>query len=269
MGVSAATRALAAHADALWEAERAGRPIAPLMNANRHLTISDAYAIQRHNVERRIAAGRVVVGHKIGLTSRAMQMMLGVDEPDFGAILDDMLVEEGDPIRFDSLLQPKAEGELAVVLDHDLVGPGVTIPVALRAIAGVLPAIEVIDSRIVDWRITLLDTVADNASSGRVVIGSRLTPLEGLDLRLVGAVLSLNGDVVETGAGAAALGSPIRCVSWLANKLGELGSGLRAGEIVMTGALHRAIDVAAGDVVTAEFGGIGSVTVRFEPPAET
>jgi 2-keto-4-pentenoate hydratase len=192
-----------------------------------------------------------------------MQDLLGVTEPDFGVLTDEMFVEDGDLIALSRLVQPRVEAELAFVMDRDLAGPGVTTASALAAIAGALPAVEIVDSRVADWKIKLPDTIADNASSARVVCGGRLTPIDDLDLRLVGMALSHNGEIVATGAGAAVLGNPIRCVAWLANKLGEFGVGLRAGDLVLAGALHAAVAVAAGDTVSAQFAELGSVTTRF------
>jgi 2-keto-4-pentenoate hydratase len=254
---------LAALADDLWAAETTGRPIAPLTAVRPGMTVAEAYAIQELNTERKLGDGRVLRGRKIGLTSRAMQELLGVSEPDFGALLDDMFVEDGDAIPPDTLIQPKAEAEVAFVLGEDLAGPGVTTTQALRAIEAAVASIEVVDSRIAGWQISLADTIADNASSGCVVLGGRLVPVEELDLRLVGMGIWRNGELADTGAGAAALGHPARCVAWLANALGALGSGLRAGDVVMSGALHRAFDVTPGDTVRAEFDRLGSVSVRF------
>jgi 2-keto-4-pentenoate hydratase len=250
-------------ADELWEADRSAKPVAPLTGRHPELGIEDAYAIQSINIERRVAAGQRIIGRKVGLTSRPMQELLGVDEPDFGVLLDDMFVEDGDEIPLDSLLQPRVEAELAFVMDRDLAGPGVTTAKALAAVAGVLPAIEVVDSRVADWRIKLVDTVADNASSGLLVVGGRMRRIEDLDLRLIGVVVSRNGEMIDTGAGAAALGNPARCVAWLANKLGSLGSGLRAGDVVLPGAVHKMVPVRPGDVFRAEFSRLGAVTTRF------
>jgi 2-keto-4-pentenoate hydratase len=254
---------LAAQADALWAAEATCCAIEPLTAARPDLTVAESYAIQELNIERKLGEGRVLRGRKIGLTSRAMQTLLGVAEPDFGALLDDMFVEDGDVIPARTLIQPKAEAEVAFVLGSDLAGPGVTATDALRAIEAAAAAIEIVDSRIADWRISLADTIADNASSGRVVLGTRLVPVGRLDLRLLGMAIWHNGELADTGAGAAALGNPARCVAWLANTLGSLGSGLRTGDVVMSGALHRAFDVTSGDEVRAELAGLGSVSVRF------
>lgn len=261
--VVATDPALEAHAAALREAELTRRPIEPLTSTVPSLTVAESYAIQELNTRRRLAEGRILRGRKIGLTSRAMQTMLGVDEPDFGALLDDMFVEDGAAIPAGTLIKPKAEGEIAFVLGRDLVGPGVTTVEALRSIEAAVAAIEIIDSRIVDWQLTIADTVADNASSARVVLGPRLVPIRELDLRLIGMGIWHNGDLAESGAGVAALGNPARCVAWLANTLGEFGEGLHAGDVIMSGALHRAFDVGPGDSVRAEFDRLGSVSVRF------
>jgi 2-keto-4-pentenoate hydratase len=256
---------LAELAASLREAEDTRQPIGPLTEAHPDLSVADAYRIQQINVHRRKEEGGLVRGRKIGLTSVAMQEQLGVDEPDFGALFADMLVEEGDAIPVDELIQPRVEAEIAFVMETELQGPGVTSADALRAVTGALPAIEIIDSRVADWKIKLPDTIADNASSARVVCGGKLTPIETIeDLRLIGMSLSVNGKVAATGAGAAVLGNPIRCIAWLANKLGEFGVPLRAGDLVIAGALHAALPVAPGDSVHAEFAELGGVTTRFE-----
>jgi 2-keto-4-pentenoate hydratase len=250
-------------ADELAEAERTGVPVAPLTEREPSFSVADAYAVQLRNISRRQAAGGRILGRKIGLTSRAMQRLLGVDEPDFGVLLDDMVVEDGDAIRSSELIAPRIEAEIAFVMERDLAGPGVDGVAALRAVAGAVPAIEIIDSRIADWQIKLPDTIADNASSARYMLGARLTPTDRLDLRLCGVVVTRNGVLADTGAGAAVLGNPIRCVAWLANKLGEFGDGLHAGDVVLAGAVHAAVPVEPGDVVRAEFAHLGSVTARF------
>jgi 2-keto-4-pentenoate hydratase len=161
------------------------------------------------------------------------------------------------------LLQPRIEAELAFVMAQDLVGPGVTAARALTAIAGALPAVEIVDSRVANWQIKLVDTVADNASSGLIVVGGNLRKVTDIDLRLVGVVVTRHGELVDTGAGAAVLGNPVRCVAWLANKLASFGASLHAGDIVLPGAVHRMITVAPGDVFRAEFAHLGTVTARF------
>ncbi|MDT7553971.1 MAG: 2-keto-4-pentenoate hydratase [Pseudonocardiales bacterium] len=267
MDDDATGEAIAEQADALWHAEQGRAPIPPLTDARPDLTVEQAYAIQTHNVARRVAAGRVVRGRKVGLTSRRTQQLLGVHEPTFGVLTDDMFVDDGDELDTDGLIAPRVEAELAFVMGADLAGPGVTTPVAMAAIAGVLPAIEVNDSRIVDWRFRLADTVADNASSARVVLGGRITPVDGLDLRLLGVLFSRNSTPIDSGAGAAALGHPARCVAWLANTLGRYGSGLRTGDVVLSGALHRMVPVRPGDVFQAQFAHLGAVSVWFSQVA--
>ncbi|WP_245585585.1 2-keto-4-pentenoate hydratase [Pseudonocardia asaccharolytica] len=250
-------------ADELWTADQTATPVAPLTDRHPDLDIQDAYAIQTINIERRTAAGQRVVGRKVGLTSRPMQAMLGVDEPDFGVLTDAMVVEDGDLIPIARLVQPRVEAELAFVMERDLAGPGVTAANALTAIAGALPAVEIVDSRVADWKIKLVDTVADNASSGLLVLGGRMRRVEELDLRLLGVAVSRHGELIHTGAGAAALGNPARCVAWLANKLGSFGAELRAGDVVLPGAVHAMEPVRPGDVFRAEFAHLGAVTVRF------
>ena len=250
-------------ADELWEADRSAKPVAPLTERYPDLVLDDAYAIQTINIDRRVAAGQRIIGRKVGLTSRPMQELLGVDEPDFGVLTDEMMVEDGDLIDLRRLNQPRVEAELAFVMERDLAGPGVTTGVALAAIAGALPAVEIVDSRVADWKIKLVDTVADNASSGLLVVGGRMRPVAELDLRLLGVAVSRRGELIDTGAGAAALGNPARCVAWLANKLGAFGAGLKAGDIVLPGAVHKMVPVAPGDVFRADFAHLGAVTVRF------
>jgi 2-keto-4-pentenoate hydratase len=255
-------------ADELWAADRHAKPVAPLTGRYPDLNVDDAYAIQTINIERRVAGGQKIIGRKVGLTSAPMQQLLGVSEPDFGVLTDSMFVEDGDLVDLGRLVQPRVEAELAFVMERDLAGPGVTTAGALAAIAGALPAVEIVDSRVVDWNIKLVDTVADNASSGLLVIGGRMRKVEDLDLRLLGVVVARHGEVIDSGAGAAALGNPARCVAWLANKLGGLGTGLKAGDIVLPGAVHKMVPVGSGDVFRAEFAHLGAVTVRFSKKAE-
>jgi 2-keto-4-pentenoate hydratase len=250
-------------AAALLAAARDRRPIPPLTDRWPGLAAEDGYRIQREVVRARLEAGETVVGYKVGLTSRAMQDLLGVDQPDHGPILSAMLVPDGGAVAAGELIQPRVEAEIAFVLGDALEGPGVTALDVLRATAGVVAAIEVIDSRIEGWRIKLADTIADLASSARVVLAGRLVPLDGIDLRLVGCTLERNGEVVATGAGAAALGNPAHAVAWAANTLGALGVRMEPGHVVMPGALHAAVPAEPGDVFTASFDRLGPVTVRF------
>ena len=247
----------------LIDATRERRAIRPLTTDHPDMTAADAYAVQQRIVAERIAAGERIVGWKLGLTSKAMQDQLGVDQPDYGPILSGYVIPEGRPIATAELVQPRVEAEIAFVLERDLRGPGITSLDALRATAGVAPAVEIIDSRIADWKIRLADTIADLASSARVTFAGRLVPIGDLDLRLIGAVLEKNGEVVQTGAGAAALGNPAEAVAWAANVLGELGVVLEAGQVIMTGALHASVPAAAGDTFRARFDRLGALTVRF------
>ena len=248
----------------LAEAEEGATPIGPLVERLPGLDLDDAYAIQRCNIDRRCNAGDPVRGYKVGLTSRAMQEMLGVGEPDFGHLLASMVLTSGAVVPAPALIAPKVEVETAFVLGRALAGPGVSVVDVLRATEFVLPAIEVIDSRIAEWRISLNDTVADNASSARVVLGTRPVPPADLDLRLTGAVLAHNGQVVETGTGAAVLGHPAVAVAWLANTLADYGIGFEEGQVILPGSCTRAVDVHAGDLVRADMTDLGGVEVIFE-----
>jgi 2-keto-4-pentenoate hydratase len=250
-------------ASRLWDAEADRVPIGPPSAEPPGLLPDEAYAIQARNVERRLAAGRVLRGHKVGLASHAVQELLGISEPISGALLDDMFVEEGEEIGYEQLIQPRAEAEIAFLVGRDLSGPGIGTAQALAAIDAALPAIEVNDSRIADWRLKLADSVADNASSARLVLGGRMTPVAGLDLRLTGMLCYRNGVPIDSGAGAAALGHPARCVAWLANQLGAQGSSLHPGDVVLSGGLHRMVPVRPGDVIRAEFAHLGAVSAAF------
>jgi len=244
----------------LIKAEDERSPIDPI-SERFDLTIEDAYKIQLKVIELKKQRGEKVIGKKIGLTSKRMQEVLGVYQPDYGHITDRMIIEEDFPIRLSELIQPKIEVEIAFMLKEDLEGPGVTAADALSATKGVIPAFEVIDSRIKNWKIKIQDTIADNASIGRVILGSPLKDILGLDLRTVGVVVRKNGEIVQTAAGAAVLGNPANSVAWLANKLSEYGVSLKAGEIILSGSLIAAIDIKEGDTIQAEFGdGLGTVT---------
>ena len=249
--------------DELFDALQARRTVPPLTSRHPEITIDDAYAIQQRMLARRLAAGERVVGKKIGVTSAAVMNMLGVFQPDFGILLDGMVYNEGQPIDARTLIQPKAEGEIAFVLKKDLMGPGVTAADVMAATEGVMACFEIVDSRIRDWKIQIQDTVADNASCGVFVLGDRLVDPRDVDLVTVGMVLEKNGEIVATGAGAAALGHPANAVAWLANTLGRLGMGLKAGEVVLSGSLGIMVPVQAGDSLRVTIGGIGGCSVRF------
>ncbi|WGY00335.1 Dabb family protein [Nocardioides sp. QY071] len=247
----------------LHRAESTSTTMPPLSEQVPGLSVEDAYRIQQLNVSRRLRDGGVIVGQKVGLTSVAMQEQLGVEEPDYGVLFADMLVDDGQPIPVSGLIQPRVEAEVAFVMERELRGPGVTEADAREAIAGALPVIEVIDSRINAWQIGLTDTVADNASCAKVVRGNVVTPIADLDLPTMGMVLTIDGEVVSTAAGAAVLGNPIRGLVWLANKLAEFGVSLRPGDLVLAGALHASVPVTGGMSVHAEFASIGGITAAF------
>lgn len=249
--------------DELYAALTTGEVLAPLTERHPEITIEDAYHIQQRMLARRLAAGETVIGKKIGVTSKAVMTMLGVHQPDFGWLTDGMVFNEGESIPMETLIQPKAEGEIAFVLKSDLQGPGVTAADVLRATEGVMACFEIVDSRIRDWKIRIQDTVADNASCGVFVLGDRMVDPREVDLATCGMVLEKNGEIVVTGAGAATLAHPVNAVVWLVNMLGSLGIGLKAGEVVLSGALGAMVPVAAGDNLRVTIGGIGGCSVRF------
>lgn len=248
----------------LYRALRTREPVAPLSERAPGLAIDDAYAISLALLARRQADGERIVGKKIGLTSRAVQEMLKVDQPDFGYLTDRMQCAAGRPIPIGrELIQPRAEGEIAFVLERDLAGPGVTNADVLRATAGVKACFEIVDSRIRDWKIKIEDTIADNASCGLFMVADTLVDPRTVDLTTCGMVLWKNGELVATGAGAAALGSPINAVAWLANALGRFGVALEAGEIILSGSLVPLIPIAPGDTMELAVGGIGRLAAQF------
>ncbi|MFJ7730195.1 2-keto-4-pentenoate hydratase [Neobacillus sp. NPDC097160] len=250
-------------AEHLAQAEIQGRGVSPLTELEPAITIEEAYRVQLHTIEKKIAAGQKVVGKKIGLTSVAMQQLLGVDQPDYGHLLDGMVIENGGVISSNKVLQPKVEAEIAFVLKKDLIGPKVTVMDVIQATDYVVPALEIVDSRIADWKIKLQDTVADNASSGLYVLGGKPILINQVDLAQIGMVLYKNGEIMNTGVGAAALGHPATCVAWLANKLFDYGITLKAGEVILSGALSAAINGEPGDHFQARFAHLGEVNVRF------
>ena len=255
---------LDALAGALLAAYGSRTPVAPLTESCAGLTLDDAYGIQQRQVRARLAGGAVIAGYKVGLTSEAARRQFGVAECDFGHLLSDMEYVADNPVPVSAFLQPRAEPEIALVLGRPLGGPRVTVSDVVAATAYAVPAIEIIDSRIADWRISLLDTVADNASGGGFVLGQSPLPLDRADLSLTGCVLRHNGRIVATGAGAAAMGSPVYAAAWLANELIGRGAQLAAGHIILTGTITAAIPVVAGDAVTASFDHLGSVTAVFD-----
>jgi 2-keto-4-pentenoate hydratase len=256
---------IAGAARSLRDAARSGNFIAPLRETFAQMTAADAYAIQRANTEHRVhEQGRRIVGCKIGLTAKAVQAQLGVDQPDFGMLFDDMGFGDGEPVPMQALQQPKIEAEVAFVLgrDLDMENPGHAD--VIQAIDHLLPALEIVGSRIADWNIRFVDTVADNASSGVYVLGGTPKRLRDVDLGLCGMVMTRRGEPVSAGAGAACLGNPINAVVWLARTMAAVGQPLRAGHVVLSGALGPMVAVNAGDVFETRINGLGSVKAVFE-----
>lgn len=258
---AARPQAILQAADRLLRAYASGSPCEPVRDL---ITDADsAYAVQDRLTEGWLAQGRRLVGRKIGLTSPAVQRQLGVDTPDFGMLYADMAVPDGEEIPAGAVLQAKAEAEVALVLDADLTHERHTVADLIRATAFALPAIEVVGSRIRDWDITIVDTIADNASSGLYVLGTRPTLLNDVDLRLAGMVVERRGQQVSTGTGAACLGHPLNAALWLADTLVRVGRPLRAGDTVLTGALGPMVTAQPGDVLEARVEGLGEVRVAF------
>jgi 2-keto-4-pentenoate hydratase len=261
--LSAEERASAA--EALWAAERDRTPVEPLVTKFPAMDVVDAYEIQLANIRRRLGAdGRRVVGHKVGLSSAAMQQMMGVDEPDYGHLLDDMELDEDIPAPVERYCYPRVEVEVGFVLGDDLPGEACTEADVLAATAALAPAIELIDSRIRDWKISLPDTISDNASSAAFVLGHERVHPSDVDVRGIDAVLWRNGERVAGGRSDAVLGNPVTAVAWLARKVAGFGVRLRAGNVVLPGSCTRAIDVRPGDVFRAEFTGLGTVSLTFD-----
>ncbi|WP_028217770.1 fumarylacetoacetate hydrolase family protein [Paraburkholderia oxyphila] len=251
----------------LYKALRRAVPVEPLTEREPSLSIEDAYRIQLHTLELRTTRdGERVIGKKIGVTSQAVMDMLNVRQPDFGCLTSAMSFADGARIDIRTLIAPKAEGEVAFVLKHDLLGPGVSPQDVMAATEVVLPCFEIVDSRIRNWQIRIEDTVADNASSGVFVLGNKAVDPRDIDLASVSMKLVKNGETVVTGVGAAALGHPANSVAWLANTLGALGMPLKAGEVILSGALGAMVPVQADDMLQMSLEGIGDVTVSFGPP---
>ena len=244
-------------------AEQTKQSVPPLTDLYPNLTVHESYQVQLKAIDQKVKDGQKIVGKKIGLTSFAMQELLGVDQPDYGHLLDSMSIQNKDTIEVNSLFEPKVEGEIAFVLKKDLKGPDVTAEEVLAATEYIIPSLEIVDSRILNWKIKLEDTVADNASCGLYVLGKERFDLNGLDLTKIEMNLYKNGELINKGKGSDVLGHPATCVAWLANKLSEYNVTLKAGEVILSGALSAAVAAQKGDVFTAEFTELGKVEVSF------
>ena len=253
----------------LDEAERSRIPIRQLSLDHPGLTLAQAYAIQKAWVALKVAAGRTVKGHKIGLTSRAMQLAVGIDEPDHGVLFDDMFFADGGAVPTERFIQLRIEAELAFVMRSPLKGPDCTLFDVLNATDYVVPAIEILDARVQrvdpETKATrkVVDTISDNAANAGIVVGGRPIRPDAADLRWVGAICSKNGAVEETGLAAGVLNHPANGIAWLANRLAPHGIGLEPGQVVLAGSFIRPIDVRAGDTIVADYGPLGSVSCRF------
>ncbi|MED4697345.1 2-keto-4-pentenoate hydratase [Peribacillus frigoritolerans] len=250
-------------ANYLIEAEQSQKPNNPLTEVEPDLTLDEAYEVQLQVVQEKLSQGVKIVGKKIGLTSRDMQIMYGIDTPDCGHLFENMIVENNHEVSFNDVIQPKIESEIAFVLKKDLKGPNVTIEDVLQATDYVLPSIEIIDSRIKDWNVKLQDTVADNASSGLYVLGDKPVSVDEVNLPDINMKVYQNGQLMKEGIGKNAMEHPAACVAWLANKLAEFDVVLQAGEVILSGALATTIDVVPGDEFTAVFEHLGEVKVKF------
>lgn len=254
-------------AEQLRGAAASGKPVAPIRDLISAGGVDAAYAVQEINTRHALDSGRRLVGRKIGLTSLAVQRQLGVDQPDYGMLFSDMDVPEGIPISLDQVIQPKVEAEIAIVVGRDLLYPDLTTAEMIRAVEYVVPAIEIVDSRVANWDIRIWDTVADNASSGLFVLGAVPRKLEALDLRECGMVMEAKGEPISVGAGIACLGSPITASLWLARVMARVGRPLLEGDVILSGALGPMAGIARGDVVEARINGVGTVRAAFAAEA--
>jgi 2-oxopent-4-enoate/cis-2-oxohex-4-enoate hydratase len=253
------------YSEELYQALRGAQPVDPLTAREPDISIEDAYQIQLGIIQRRMQRdGETIIGKKIGATSKAVQTMLGVDQPDFGHLMSSMAYNDGDVVPIEGLLmQTRMEGEIAFILKRDLLGPGITNAAVMAATEWMMPCFEICDSRIRDWKIKIQDTVADNASAGLFLLGDRAVDPRKVDLKTCGMILEKNGEIVGLGAGAATLGHPLNAVAWLANTLGRRGIPLKAGEVILSGSLATMVSAKAGDHMRVTIGGMGSASVTF------
>jgi 2-keto-4-pentenoate hydratase len=252
-----------AAADRIWEAINASKSCEPIRDLLGETDLSSAYAAQRINTERKLNEGHRIIGCKIGLTSFAVQKQLGVDQPDFGILTDRMVVAQGEPIAWNELMQPKAEAEIAFIMGGDLSGEKISMGELEKAIESAVASIEVVGSRIEGWNIRITDTIADNASASHFVLGNKRAKLGEIDLENCRMSMTRAGEVVSTGEGRACMGNPMNAALWLAQTMNDLGSPLRAGDIVLAGALGPMVAVNPGDQFTASIEGLGEVGVSF------
>jgi 2-oxopent-4-enoate/cis-2-oxohex-4-enoate hydratase len=258
------TEAIRRYGDELYEALRARRTLVPLTEREPDICIDDAYRISLHMLALRVRDGEKVIGKKIGVTSKVVMSMLNVHQPDFGFLTDKMLIESGAELPLSTqMIQPRAEGEIAFRLKSGLTGPGIDERAVIEATEAVHPCFEIVDSRIRNWNIRIQDTVADNASCGMFVLGEATADPRTIDYQTCGIVMWKNGEIISTGAGAAALGSPLSSIAWLANTLSAYGVSLDAGDIVLSGSLVPLEPVLAGDQMTLKIAGIGSASINF------
>jgi 2-keto-4-pentenoate hydratase len=247
----------------LWECYTSRKTIPPVTKEYPDLDLDDAYRIQLRTVKLAADSGRKVAGKKIGLTSKPMQEMFGISTPDYGHLYDSMIWSEESRIAVSSLHRPRIEPEIAFILGEDLKGPGVGLTDVFRATAGLIPCFEIIDSRIRNWEITIVDSVSDNASAALITLGGTTGDIRDFDLKNIGLIVEKNGEIAALSAGAAVMGHPALSVAWLANKLGEYGVSLRKGEIILSGSFTKAFDAVPGDVFTASFDRLGRVKAAF------
>ncbi len=248
-------------AQELVEAEAERRTIKPFSERFEGYTAEDGYRIQEAAVRIKLAHGRELIGRKIGFTSEKLRRQFNVNEPDYGVLMDNGILMEHEPLPMAQLIAPRIEAEIAFLLAEDLDKPGVTVADVIRATAGIMPAIEVVDSRFEDWRVTVPDTIADNAANARIIVGGTMRPLIDFDLRYIGLTIFKNGLLMDTATGSTVFGNPVHAVVWLANRMYDLGMPLRKGEIVMSGSFTPVFPIASGDYVEAIFDRLGKVSV--------
>lgn len=254
----------AAIAEKLYTAEKTGTPIQTLTPLYENMTIEDAYAIQKAGLQMRLKDGAIVIGRKIGITSRGMMQKLNCDSPDFGYLLNTMMLYEGQKCIRKEMNIPIVEGEIAFIMGEDLKGPGITTADILNSTAWIVPCFEVCDGRYPDWTVTVRDTISDNAGAAKFMLGSSPKRISDVNLRYVGMVMEKNGELIDSAAGAEVMGSPLNSMMWLANKLAEFGDGLNKGDIVLSGAFMAAIPAEAGDTFCLTVDGFPSLTLKFE-----